>query len=62
MKKILMLVLVAFTLGIFLPSLEAQTVAGQIGAPVKIHKKKHRKHHRHHHRHHHHYKKIIIIN
>jgi len=62
MKKILMLVLAAFTLGIFLPSLEAQTVTGQVGAPVKLHKKKHRKHHkRRHHHHHHHHKKIIII-
>jgi hypothetical protein len=60
MKKILILLLAAFTLGIFLPSLEAQPATGQPVTSVKFHKK-HRKHHRprHHHPHRHH--KIVIL-
>jgi hypothetical protein len=60
MKKILILLLAALTLGIFLPSLEAQTATGQAVTRVKVHKK-HRRHHRHHHHHHRHHKRIIII-
>ncbi|HTX21688.1 MAG TPA: hypothetical protein VMD27_07525 [Candidatus Aquilonibacter sp.] len=60
MKTILMLFLMAFTLGIFLPSLAAQTIPGQTVKLVKVHKK-HRRHHRHRHHHHHHHKRIIII-
>jgi ABC-type nickel/cobalt efflux system permease component RcnA len=65
MKKILILALAAFMLGIFLPSVEAQIATGaaigQPGASAIIHKKHHRKHHRHRHHHHHHHRKVILI-
>jgi hypothetical protein len=60
MKKILLLVLAAFALGTFMPSLEAQPAIGQPVVSFKAHKH-HRKHHRHRHHHHHHHHKVILI-
>lgn len=63
MKQLFYLVLLAFTLGVFLPETNAQT-ANIPGTPVaKAHKKKkkhHRRHHRHHHHRHHHHQVNII--
>jgi len=60
MKKILAFVLVAFALGVFLPSLQAQPATGKVVAPAKAHKK-HRRHHRRRHHHHHHHKVVVIL-
>jgi hypothetical protein len=63
MKKLLVMILMAFTFSLFSSVADAGTET--IGAPVKFHKK-HRWHHRWHwhHRHHHHHRhhrKIITI-
>jgi hypothetical protein len=61
MKKLLVLILLAFVFNYFSPVAEADTL--KAGGPVKIHKK-HRGHRRHWHRHHRHHwrhRKVVII-
>jgi len=60
MKKLLGLLLLALTLGLFVPVTEAAPKSRSANAVrvVKMHKK-HRKHHKH--RHHHHRHRTIVI-
>jgi hypothetical protein len=58
MKNLCMLILLAFFLNYFSPTVQADTVKTVV---VKTHKR-HPRHHRHwHHHHHHHHRKVIII-
>jgi hypothetical protein len=57
MKKLLAVLLITFSVSLFVPVTSAD--AAPVKA-VKVHKK-HRKHHRHHHHHHHHHHKKIVV-